>query len=345
MKILILWSSLADYTLACFKQLASKTDVTIRIVYQPIHANAPFNAFDLSYFEQATEDIVANRSMLMAECINYKPDITLMASWNFKHYMSISKACKKNGSKVISAFDNQWNNTIKQNIGRVVSPYFLKPAIDNFFVPGDRQAQMAFKFGYSTPFYGFYCANSRNFEQSTYNSSTRNFLFIGRLIEQKGISTLINAYKHYRLQVTNPWNLIVAGTGPLKHLLEGVEGIVLRSFVQPENLGQLFTEASCFVLPSKHENWGLVIHEAALAGQPIICTANCGASTWFVRDGLNGYITDVSETHLCDSLIKMHQLQPEAREVMSQYSFKLAKLWTVEKWADSLYANILNLLK
>ena len=343
MKILILWSSLADYTVACFKKLTEYNN-TVRMVYQPVNQNAPFKEFDFSLFESVECDEVSERLKLHVQCIEFKPDIVLMASWNFKHYMKIAKSCRENGSKVIAAFDNQWNNTLKQNIGRIISPFYLQPVIDNFLVPGDRQAQMAMRFGYNSPFYGFYCANSDNFKNITYNPNNRKFVFIGRLIEQKGIRNLILAYSKYRKEVENPWSLIVAGTGPLKHLFNDIEGVEFKSFVQPNELKNLFGEASCFILPSLHENWGLVIHEAALAGMPILCTSTSGASTWFLRDGLNGYLLDTNTNSILNSMLKMHRKSNEELVLMSQCSQSIGDLWTVDKWANVMNENFKSIL-
>lgn len=337
MKILILWASLADYTVACFKQLALKEGVKMMLVYQPVHGNAPFNGFDLSLFAESVEDKNIKESELATRCLNFKPDVVFMASWNYSHYMSISKQCKKNGAAIISSFDNQWKNTLKQNVGRLVSSVFLKPVIDNFLVPGDRQAQFAIKLGYKQPFQGFYCANSNNFIKSSYNSNTKQFLFIGRLIEQKGVRILIDAYNNYRNTVTNPWELCIAGEGPLKTLFQGNEGVVFKSFVQPSALADLFSESSCFVLPSLHENWGLVIHEAALAGQPIISTSACGAITWFLRDGQNGFIIDSEVSNLTAAFIKMHNKNADELIKMSEISKELGNLWKLESWAEYVY--------
>ncbi len=195
MKILILWASLADYTVACFKKLSLQTDTEIMLIYQPVNSNAPFSGFDLSFCHSSFEDRTETRIEYIKAIDNYKPDAIFMASWNFGHYMQIARKYKNSGTYVLSAFDNQWQNTFKQKLGIISSKWFLKPAIDNFLVPGDRQAQFAVRLGYPQPYTGFYCANTTNFENINYSPDTHNFLFIGRLIEQKGVSNLIPAYK------------------------------------------------------------------------------------------------------------------------------------------------------
>ena len=152
MNILILWASLADYTVACFRQLANKPNVNMMLVFQSVNGIAPFDNFDLSFCQDALEDKNINFKFLSLKCFDFHPDLVLMASWNYKHYMKISKRCKEDGSVIISSFDNQWKSSIRQNVARLISPIYLKPVIDNFLVPGDRQAQLAYHLGYKQPF-------------------------------------------------------------------------------------------------------------------------------------------------------------------------------------------------
>jgi glycosyltransferase involved in cell wall biosynthesis len=57
-----------------------------------------------------------------------------------------------------------------------------------------------------------------------------------------------------------------------------------------EELLRLTADSCCFVLPSRHEPWGVVIHEFAAAGLPLITSEACGASTHFLINNHNGYV-------------------------------------------------------
>ena len=72
-----------------------------------------------------------------------------------------------------------------------------------------------------------------------------------------------------------------------RHLV-GVHGVEMLGFVQPDDLPAVLERAGCLVLPSRFEPWGVVVHEAAAAGLPIVCTPVCGAATRLVLDGYNG---------------------------------------------------------
>jgi glycosyltransferase involved in cell wall biosynthesis len=342
MNVLILWASLADYTIACFKELASKGGVTITLVYQPSKNIAPFEGLDLSFCEVAHEDKAGKWNKISSKLLPQKVDIIIMASWNFKHYMALAKMFKSKGIPVISAFDNQWSGGIRQQAARLIAPWFLKPVITNFLVPGDRQAQFARKLGYKQPLQGFYCANNKNFDGFQSDLSVRKFIFVGRFVEQKGILQLIEAYKQYRLSVNKPWGLVMIGEGPLKHKCTNIEGVEVLPFAQPKRLPFFLKNASCFILPSNYENWGLVIHEAALAALPIICSSACGASTWMLRDCQNGFLIEPERESICNSMIKIHNKSPEELVKMAKLSQSLGLLWTTDKWAESIYQSLKN---
>src|SRR5690606_9041740 len=156
MKVLVLWAPLADYTVASLMQLASKNDVEIHLIYQDGEADAPYDKFDLSFCKSALQYQAGNESDLLRFSLHLVPDVILMSSWNYPYYMSIIKACRKFGSYVVSTFDGQWAGTFWQMLAIFISPFFLKPCIDNFFVPGDRQANFARKLGYNSPYLGYY---------------------------------------------------------------------------------------------------------------------------------------------------------------------------------------------
>jgi glycosyltransferase involved in cell wall biosynthesis len=341
-KLLLLWSPLADYTIACFKELAEKKDIELYLVHQPGEPDAPYNQFDLSFFRRVFVYEKENEKQLEDFCLDLQPDIIMMTSWNYKFYMSIAKKSKRKGSYIISAFDGQWRATLKQRIGILISPYFLKPAIDNFFVPGDRQAEFARKLGYKNPLQGYYSARTDSFSDNTkkHLPVKHKFIFVGRLVQEKGVETLLEAYKEYRRTVSYPWELVIVGKGRVRELCNNINGVEVKEFIQPKGLPAVLAEATCFILPSHFEPWGVVIHEAVTSGLSVICSHQCGASTLFVRDGQNGFIIHPDQDSLVTAMKKMSSKTEESLEEMSAASRLLGSLWTTKKWADYVYQNI-----
>jgi glycosyltransferase involved in cell wall biosynthesis len=66
-----------------------------------------------------------------------------------------------------------------------------------------------------------------------------------------------------------------------------------------------FKQAAVFALPSLYEGTCMVLHEAALAGLPIVSTDVAGAHD-FVRDDVEGFLVPVRDAHaLALSLVKV----------------------------------------
>jgi glycosyltransferase involved in cell wall biosynthesis len=335
MKLTVLFSSLASYTVAFFRHLAKDHGLRIQLVYQPPKRDAPYKAFDLTFCEEIIEDTSFNRTQLLSRVFRFSPDCVLMCSWNFAHFMRISRKLRREHVYVVSTMDNQWHGTARQWIGVLFSRIFLKPCIDTFLVAGDRQAQFAKRLGYPDVMYGYYSADVARFLVPSLDTTPRRgFLYVGRLVEQKGFDLLLAAYQFYRQRVREPWTLTIAGTGPLKNRVHGIPGIDYRGFLQPDELPKLMQKAAAFVLPSRFEPWGVVIHEAAASGLPIICTTSCGASTYFVRDGINGFIVPGEIESLTSALERLSALALPRLAEMRSKSVQLASLWSPELLAN-----------
>lgn len=264
-----------------------------------------------------------------------------MLSWNYWHFMRIARQLRRRGVYVVSAMDNQWQRSPKQYLGILTSPIYLRPSIDNFLVPGDRQASFARMLGYEDVLHGYYAADAPSFRNEVPIARRQySFLFIGRLVPLKNISGLAKAYQIYRKRVDEPWNLKVAGTGPLSAKLGGIPGVQLLGFMQPARLPDVVNSARCLVLPSLLEPWGVVIQEAAAAGLPIIASSRCGAATAYVRSGVNGYVIPPSPDEIANAMVRISEAGEEKLLAMSQASVQLASLWTPSRLASNFYSRL-----
>ncbi|HEX6590158.1 MAG TPA: glycosyltransferase family 4 protein [Longimicrobiales bacterium] len=118
-------------------------------------------------------------------------------------------------------------------------------------------------------------------------SSPFRLLFVGRLVERKGLAYLLEAMAAMR--GTRRVLLDVVGDGPLRPTLErraqelGLTDVVrFRGFVDAERLERSFAEADAFVLPAVEdakgdvEGLGVVLIEAQTHGLPVIASASGG---------------------------------------------------------------------
>jgi glycosyltransferase involved in cell wall biosynthesis len=116
-------------------------------------------------------------------------------------------------------------------------------------------------------------------------------LFVGRLEREKGVRTLLEAWRAADLGAG--CTLSLAGEGPLA---AGGPGVRALGRVAQEELPALYAAADALVLPSIRtatflEPWGLVCNEAMHQGTPILATDAVGAvAGGLVVDGRNGLV-------------------------------------------------------
>jgi glycosyltransferase involved in cell wall biosynthesis len=266
-----------------------------------------------------------------AAVAGFQPDAVLMSGWNFAGYRRIARAQRARGAPVIAAADNVWRGTLRQQALRLVAPWRLHRTIDAAYVCGERQLEFARKLGFTTAFPGLYAADIERFRGLPPLAQRPNrFLFVGRLIERKGLVELLDGYRRYRAAVAAPMALCVAGRGPLQALCESAPGVQLPGFQHPDALAGYFAQGQCLVLPSHEENWGVVLHEAAAAGLPLIASHACGASVAFLRDGANGFLIQPEAAQIAHALHAFHDADRAARERLSEHSLRLGWTWSPE---------------
>jgi len=318
--------------------LRERTGATVEIVYQQAVPGAPYDDGAFPALEGAlawANHIPATRVREVVE--RFTPDVLLVTSWNYGAYVRIARFWRKRALRVM-IMDNPWRSTPKQWGGVAISRLYLQPAFDVAFLPNERQRVFARKLGFNgeTIWDGVYCCDQPRFEvdRSAWTAEPRSFLYVGRLVESKGVDLLLRAYAAYRHRVEDPWPLHIAGAGDLEAAAARAEGVVTLGFQQPPTLPQIFASAGCFVLPSIVEPWGIVLHEAAASSLPIICTTACGASDDLVHqeNGITVRPGDVSA--LTEALMRVSTMPTEQRRAMGHASVRLSRQLTPQRWAD-----------
>ncbi len=209
---------------------------------------------------------------------------------------------RKRGAVVIGCMDNQWRGTYKQSLMVLLRREWLQRRFDYLWVPGERQAQYATRLGFGTDrqLHGLYVCDSQLFSTITKShfsqigrkvDRSRRFLFVGRFVEQKRVKDLVLAYRIYRSQVLNPWDMHCIGGGHLENMLRDEPGVIVEDFLQPAELLTAFLNRRMFLFfPVVSSHGALSSTEAATVGLPLICSSACGAAVEFLKDGYNGFL-------------------------------------------------------
>ena len=107
--------------------------------------------------------------------------------------------------------------------------------------------------------------------------STPRFLFVGNDWRRKNGAAVLSAFARVRQDSPEAQLDVVGDHPPIDE--PGVRGHGYLSFNDPAQsvqLRDLYRRATCFVMPSFNEPWGIVYLEAATAGLPVIATTEGG---------------------------------------------------------------------
>ena len=127
----------------------------------------------------------------------------------------------------------------------------------------------------------------------------RTLLFVGRLIREKNLETLLEAMSRVRQGADRPRLVLrLVGYGPLEARLRalaarlGVEPFVwFAGGASQADLPAVYAAADALILPSVSETWGLVVNEAMCCGLPVLISRRCGCAADLVT-GETGWIFD-----------------------------------------------------
>lgn len=137
------------------------------------------------------------------------------------------------------------------------------------------------------------------------------FLLVGGMSRQKGIDLLIRAISLIKHNLNN-CEFILVGDGDKKleyqtlTIEEGLNNIIFfKGFMHREEMIKEFNACDIFVLPSRHESFGIVYIEAMALGKPIIAT-KCGGPEMIVCDE-------------CGVMVETENIEALSRAIMHMY--------------------------
>ena len=276
------------------------------------------------------------------------PNVIICSGWIDKDYLKISKLYYHKIPTVLTC-DTHWRGTLKQQLAVLLSRFTLLKIFSHAWVPGKAQKTYVEKLGFKKDkiHLGFYSCNHPKFEQSfkkqcetKKNNFPHKFIYVGRYYEFKGLNDLWEAFTELQNEEPNNWELWCLGTGVLKPIEH--PNIKHFGFVQPQNLDEYIAQTGVFILPSRFEPWGVVVHEFAAAGFPLLLSSAVGANEQFLRNGENGYLFEPNyKDSLKKALKQIIEKSDEELTEMGVLSNQLSQSITPEKWAYTL----LNILK
>ncbi len=223
--------------------------------------------------------------------------------------------------------DWDWNvKSLKRSFVKFMAG-FIGRNVDAILVPGSKHREFFTSLGVSSDNI-FIMPNVSNIESNDKDFQNREnirkelnlenkkvILYVGRLIDLKGVDYLIKAF--YKLgKDCKDIVLLVVGEGPEKSKLESLaeelgvnNSVIFTGNFDNSLLGGYYLLSNVFVLPSITTYFAdacpLVVNEAMYFAKPVI-TSDAVGTTFMIQNGKNGYVVPERDADsLCNAIYKI----------------------------------------
>lgn len=268
------------------------------------------------------------------------PNYTLLSAKNIicndlkcakgNYWHCIKNKCVKNSlaASILSSVEmycNYRNNKYIDLINKFISPgKFLKDTIIKAGLPEEKIA---------------YIPNFININQYQPEYSNKNyFLYAGRLSFEKGLFTLLKAFKDIPGA-----NLVLAGTGLqeadlIKYKdLNSLNNVKFAGYKSKSELEDLYKYCTALILPSEwHENAPISIIESFAYGKPVIAS-RLGGSTEMIQDDFSGYLFSPTNIEELKSKIRYFMDKPDLSQILG----KNAREFALQHYTPQIHLNSL----
>ena len=280
-------------------------------------------------------------------------EVVVLGGWNQPAFWSAQRWAGRNGRKTAAwvestARDARSNAPVLERAKR----RFLRRC-DAFIVPGRASAEYIASFGaegqiavapnaVDGAIFGerVAAARERRRELREELGIERDcILYVGRLVPEKGVDLLVGALAE------NPsCELIVAGEGPERARLAALATDVapgrirFLGYVARDDIPPWYAAADVFALPSRSEQWGMVLNEAVTAGLPLVASDAAGGAHDLVDDGNNGFVVPAGDGAALAGALTRLLRDTALRERGAARSLEIARGFTPAAWAGAVAA-------
>lgn len=347
MNILVLYSRFSAYINSSFSHFASLNECNIHVVRYAADKNSPFELSSnsrLSFYNRSETDFAGLTEIITKNDIK----VIVCSGWADKLYMKIARWAFKRRILTICIMDNQWMGTYKQRLLVLLSPLIMKRRFRKVWIPGIYQFEYARRLGFKRYdiMLRYYTADTNLFIAKPVENICKKFIYVGRLLEIKGVDVLYKSVVAILPELKkNGWKFVIIGSGEKQQDFEKLaiehDCIEYHKFLQPVDLASKTSDGGVFVLPSNYDAWGVVVHEFALLGCPLILSEAVGSRSAFLVDEYNGKVF-VTGSH--DSLVDQYKFfmsqEQETLNQMGEHSQMLASNNSLDTWSFTLKSTI-----
>jgi glycosyltransferase involved in cell wall biosynthesis len=170
-------------------------------------------------------------------------------------------------------------------------------------------------------------------------------LYSGNISVRKGLIYLLEAIKIYN---NKDMEVVINGhvENDMAHLIKKYQNYVNFTSTRPLNqLNDLYSQASVFVLPTIEDGYAKVISESMACGVPVIATTNCGSQD-IINDAVDGFIIPIRSAEAIVEKIDYLYKNKEFLSQMSESAYRKSQLnLTSDEYGKKVISKYLNLIE
>ncbi|MGB7600054.1 MAG: glycosyltransferase family 4 protein [Candidatus Sulfotelmatobacter sp.] len=322
-KLVIVTEIIAPYRIPVLNALAQRAEIELEVIF--LSENDPslrewkvykheikFNYRVLPSWRQrlGRYNLLINRGV-RAALSAIKPNVVLCGGYNYLASWSAARWVRSRRVPLLLWSESTaWDRRRGYPLVEFMKARFLK-SCEAFVVPGRSSFEYLTDLGIApqriftapnavdTALFSNLVETARRNEsqvRSRHRLPSRYFLYVGRLVKDKGVFELLEAYAQLEAEIRCNVGLVLAGTGSdSRKLVERAAkispgAIQFLGFVHREELPEMYAFADALIFPTHSDPWGLVVNEAMACSLPVILTSVAGCASDLVQDGQNGFV-------------------------------------------------------
>ena len=366
-RLAILTEIIAPYRIPVFNALAERAEVELHVVFLSETDTSlrqwkvyrdeirfSYQVLDSYRLRLGSANVLLSRGM-RAALRKAAPQVILSGGYN---YPAMWQAVRWAGKQGVPFLLWSESNAVDARAKRWWAEAAKKKFIDScqgYVVPGTTAAAYLREFGVSTDRI-FVAPNAVDVEhfsrladearrqpdvRSRLGLPSRYILYVGRLVQAKGVFDLLSAYATLPQETRQEVGLVFAGDGEERErLLQASRKIdsgkvIFPGFLQKDDLPALYALAEVLVLPTHSDTWGLVVNEALACGLPVIVTNVAGCAADLVRHGEDGFVVPARDSAALSQTIQTHVARANSQEMRGR-AREVGKRFTPQAWAEGV---------
>lgn len=273
MKMLFVWTGLTSYMGDCWRELAKRSDIDLKVIVVIEKRNAVQISFQAEDVLRGLDYKLVDDDAAFPDLGGWRPDIIFSVGWRSRVCRYFVEDESWTGIPKVCCFDMPWRWKFRCLVAPLVLGRFLRN-YDAAFVPGVVCERYAKWLGFKRIFKGLFGIKTERFYNGRRRDEKPYLLYVGRNSPEKRLDVLQEGYRLYRER-----------GGKLELRLYGKD--LANGFVEPEKVPGLMKSAAAFVLASDFDPWPLVLLESMSAGCMIVASDRCTnrpelGKNWFV---------------------------------------------------------------